>query len=104
MQLRAKANEAWSCTREHTAPIQPQRMQHQACTLDVPKEGSAAVGSVGRVAVKHACCCRAGPGLATDLIALYSPGNVNPAQFLFVKYITGNQITGYVGTGKGTYV
>jgi hypothetical protein len=29
---------------------------------------------------------------------------VDPTQFLFVKYITGSQITGYVGTGKGTYV
>jgi hypothetical protein len=45
-----------------------------------------------------------GPGAAGDIIALYSPGNVDPTQFLFVKYITGSQITGYVGTGKGTYV
>ncbi|BDA46085.1 probable inactive purple acid phosphatase 27 [Coccomyxa sp. Obi] len=44
-----------------------------------------------------------GPGKAGDVIALYAPANVDPNTVLFVKYIQGNQIPGYVGTGNGTY-
>lgn len=44
-----------------------------------------------------------GPGKATDVVALYAPANADPSTVLFVKYILGNQIPGYVGTGAGKY-
>lgn len=44
-----------------------------------------------------------GPGKATDVVALYAPANADPATVLFVKYILGSQIPGYIGTGAGTY-
>ena len=49
-------------------------------------------------------CPHAGPGAASDIIALYSPANADATQALFVKYITGSQIPNYVGTGTGQYV
>ena len=59
--------------------------------------------------IRHqACCCLSAgaPGSASDIIAVYSPAvqNIDPTQTLFIKYITGSQITGYVGKGSGTYV
>jgi hypothetical protein len=45
-----------------------------------------------------------GPGAASDIIALYVPATANPSTTLFVKYITGNQISGYVGSGTGSYL
>ena len=38
------------------------------------------------------------------MVALYAPAPANYNTQIFVKYITGNQIPGYVGKGIGQYV
>jgi len=52
---------------------------------------------------KEERCFTAGPGAATDVVALYAPATANYTTQLFVKYILGSQIPNYVGTGTGQY-